>query len=276
MQNAHIQLDGDHEMGLGFFIDHFNGHIAISHDGSYQGYESMMYIVPELNFGVFVTTNNRDGGDTVFDIAEMVTNIVTQSATGPSLENKNTQTSASQPPQSKTLEAGFYAGRRNIIIDKTPSGEFVIFTPGQAIKQLKQVDSDSYQIIGEKGDIRIKLTQAIDGFRFTYNGRDSANVFSKLVTTKLTPELEKFLGYYKVETTKPKIGDIELQYSPELQALLAISVKHGFVRALKVVDENLLQVQGYGRGTGTVFDFQEPNKLNALGYQFKKISTEMQ
>lgn len=276
LQNGHIQLDGDHEMGLGFFIDHFNGHIAISHDGSYQGYESMMYIVPELNFGVFVTTNNRDGDDTVFDIADMVTNMVTQSVKGPFLDNKNTQTSSSQPPQSKTLEAGFYAGRRNIFIEKTPNGEFVMFTPGQAIKQLKQVDSDSYQIIGEEGDVRIKLTQAIDGFRFTYNGKDSANVFSKLVTTKLTPELEKLLGYYQVETTNPEIGDIELRYSPEFQALLAVSVKHGFVRALKVVDENLLQVQGYGRGIGTVFDFQEPDKLKALGYQFKKITAQMQ
>ncbi|MCF6440514.1 beta-lactamase family protein [Pseudoalteromonas luteoviolacea] len=276
VQNAHIQLDGDHEMGLGFFVDHFNGHIAISHDGSYQGYESMMYIVPELNFGVFVTTNNRDGDDTVFDIADMVTNMVTQSVKGPFLDNKNTQKSSFQPSQSKTLEAGFYAGRRNIFIEKTPSGEFVMFSPGQTIKQLKQVDSDSYQIIGEEGDVRIKLTQAIDGFRFTYNGKDSANVFSKLVTTKLTPELEKLLGYYQVETTNPDIGDIKVRYSPEFQALLAVSVKHGFVRALKVVDENLLQVQGYGRGIGTVFDFQEPNKLKALGYQFKKISTEIQ
>ncbi|MCG7547391.1 serine hydrolase domain-containing protein [Pseudoalteromonas sp. Of7M-16] len=267
VQNDHVKLDGDHQMGLGFFIESYNGHIAIKHDGSYQGYESSMYIVPELNFGVFVTTNNRVGASAVEDIAKAVTSMVAQQSPGPFEQTSTPQLDES----SKTLEAGAYVGTSSVFIEQNPSGEFSVFSEGFGYKPLKKVAAQTYQVQGIDYDIKIKPTEAIEGVRFLYDGKDYAHVFSKLVTTQLTPELEQLLGYYQIQSDNPILGDLILEYAPELQALVLVSVKYGFTRTVKVVGDNLLQVQGYGRGIGTVFDFSQPGKLNGLGYQFKKV-----
>ncbi len=44
-------------MGLAFFLDNFDGHKIVSHDGGWPGFVSSMFVAPDDNLGVVVFTN---------------------------------------------------------------------------------------------------------------------------------------------------------------------------------------------------------------------------
>ena len=52
----------------GFMDRTINGHRVLMHDGSWEGFQSVLILVPDCDLGLFVSTNGTGGVDTFTEL----------------------------------------------------------------------------------------------------------------------------------------------------------------------------------------------------------------
>jgi CubicO group peptidase (beta-lactamase class C family) len=96
----------------GFMDRPLNGHRVLMHDGSWEGFQSALVLVPECDLGLFLSANGTGGTETVAELTRTFLDRFTppQAAAEPASETGP----APAPPLSRTApQAGFYTPTRH-------------------------------------------------------------------------------------------------------------------------------------------------------------------
>jgi CubicO group peptidase (beta-lactamase class C family) len=95
----------------GFMERRINGHRVLMHDGSWEGFESALILVPRCDLGVFVSTNGTGGIDTVTDL---IPRFFDRFAPAPAVPDAVVAAPAAAPGMARApLQAGFYEPARH-------------------------------------------------------------------------------------------------------------------------------------------------------------------
>jgi CubicO group peptidase (beta-lactamase class C family) len=87
-----------------------NGHYILQHDGSWEGFESNLIMVPGCHLGVFVSTNGDGGTSTILDVA---TDFLNRFAAGSGIPDAVPAPQSTSPTTVGTPTAGFYESTRH-------------------------------------------------------------------------------------------------------------------------------------------------------------------
>ncbi|MGH3696848.1 MAG: serine hydrolase domain-containing protein [Pseudonocardiaceae bacterium] len=101
---ADPRLDG---YAHGFKERTINGHRILMHDGSWEGFQSALMLVPGCDFGLFVSTNGTGGLNTLPELEDTFFDRFAPAAAIPGTASAATRTTAA------TAQAGFYEPARH-------------------------------------------------------------------------------------------------------------------------------------------------------------------
>ena len=267
------KYDQTFSTGLGVYKDNINGHASLSHNGSFQGFESEMILIPSQNLGIFVSANARESAEVVYELSQALARELTE----PKLD-RDTQISGNQNTDQDvnlTLSSGQYVsdGLNDDIslLEVLNSNQLELTLSPDMTLLMSRVNARRFKSAGPF-PLEIEIFDDESGFKIYVFGQVTPPVYSKIQKTILTPEIEQKLGYYQLQGNHVEFGDIIIGYQPDEQLLYVSPASGEFRRPLKVLSDSHLQVQGYGRGFGAIYAFSPNGQLNAMGYQFSQLS----
>lgn len=266
------KYDQTFSTGLGFYKDNINGHEGVSHSGSFQGFESKMLLIPSQNLGIFVSTNSREGAEVVHNIVQDLAHELTV----PKLENGSQISDNKNIDHSinLTLSSGQYISNDVLQLDIIDNDELELTLNPNMTLLLSRINARRFKSVGPL-PLEIEIFDDESGFRVYVFGQITPPVYTKIHKTILTPEIEQRLGFYQLQGDQLDFNDIFIEYQNDEQLLYVSPSNRAFRRPLKVLSNSHFQVQGYGRGFGAIFEFMPNGKLNAMGYEFKKLSDSL-
>lgn len=307
-QNGDVALD-KFKMGLGFFIHTVKGAKVIEHGGNTFAFHSHLIMVPEQKLGIFISTNEMEAMKSVPPLAFSLLDQLIEDDEPASFSrayrdeptgrvgtlrssfsegelsaadilNEKPLIFSEEPEMARMMRAaplssavsaeieeGYYygVGQGLLKVVKDPVlGLSVLFKGGSFPLY---PSGDQFEIGGMPG-MSLEISSEHKGVHLFQYGRE-LELFYPVSETAPTEDYEKFVGDYTIDGGSMFFAPLKIVYDHST-SLLSMQFANQDA-PLKIVGDNLVQVQGRGRGAGMVLELNGENKLYGMGYDFTKV-----
>jgi hypothetical protein len=164
------------------------GHVAYGHDGGTLSFFSNMLVIPDLNLGVFISTNTTGGGELS---GRFASDLVREFYAAP---RPFPRSGSADLAAQRELFRGHYVGTRRpysglekfvmllgpagVDVDVSPDGKLVLANFGQAATFTPDGPLDGGRFIGLQDDTRLAFRMQ-GGRAVSFNGGDNAATFER-------------------------------------------------------------------------------------------------
>lgn len=265
-QNSDIVLDM-YEMGLGFFTHTIKGTKVIEHSGNTFAFHSHLLMAPEQNLGIFISTNDAVAMKAVAQLGFSILESLLENENTSAISDVEVVDDAAADSSAEIVEGHYYDGILGLveIVNDPVLGLSVVINNGSF--QLNRLEGNVFEVVGMQG-YTAEISPEHKGIHVREHGKNIALLYP-VSETAPTEEYQKFLGEYTIDGGSLFWGPLKIVYDESSNLLSIIFANQNSF--LKIVGDNLVQVQGRGRGTGMVLELYEANKLYGAGYDFTKV-----
>ena len=298
VQNAHVPLDFDFKMGLGWMlsgVDVQRAGVVASHGGTTLNYHSLMAILPDHKLGVVVLSNSATAQSLVSDVAEETLKLALEAKTGIEQPQRMVTDSRTEPLTGADIRdySGYFETLIGLVKVDGSSGQLIAKLMGwkfQLIKHENQQFGVRLKLFGfipvansQMKEMQLSLHH-VDGrdvLVLTRNGQ-SMLIGEKLKVTPLPDYLGEYVGSYEIVNKHdgPMPENIRIVRDGNLLiGEFTFSEKPGFLfrTSFLPIAQNELIIGGIGSGKGETVHLGkvgEEAHIYYSGFDLKKKSTK--
>lgn len=266
-----LPMNADFKIGLGFWLNDHQGRTQVGHGGTVPPFYSELKILPESGTAVFIAANDTRGNNAVLDeLAADIFDLLLAS-------NQNEETPA---VNTATLNNGDYnLGGFGLVSITGDADSRQLELPGMGSFSLTPNNSGWYA-----ADLDMELRPYTGSATETplpiaFHGYLSGYLLgpaTALETHNASEHYQAWLGHYESDDL---VESAQLYYDEQRRSYrLDVSLGvlgDGLAVTLKPINDQLMQVQGYGRNVGNVIQLDVEKGVPVLRYSgivFQRIN----
>ena len=264
-QHKNVKYDIGRYRGLGFSVNKDRGFKALGHNGLIETFSSSFQVIPELELGVFVSTN---GAETL-ELSDFVLNTILNEIAG---EPTNTTVIMPSDNSSPLPYTGPFI-LQNAVFEFIQEGDQAFLDGPDSIIQLETLKPNLWRFV-ENPNITLKTAKSFKGYEMRINGLNSG-----LPVTPLLSQPEDNVWHQRLNQTfatlDPNGNPVTLTfgYDDEFKTYYVYSQSSigEVLWPLKVINHKVIQIQGKGRNAGLVMEMTEGGQIQFSGLLFDPV-----
>lgn len=242
-----LPMNADFEIGLGFWLGDYQGQRQVGHGGTVPPFYSELKVLPEAGIAVFVASNDNLGSNPVLDqlAADIFDLLLPADAAA-----KHSANASPTAPAAAIADGNYNLGGLGLVrllSDETGRQLELVGTGRFALNE-----TEDGLIAPDLDMTLVPATEAGIAFHGYLNGYLLGPAFP-VETAAASDHYRPWLGHYESDDL---VESAELYYDAELRSYrfdISLGVLgDGLVMTVKPINNDLMQVQGYGRNLGNV------------------------